>query len=63
MRVKIGFTWYDSNEQPICIQVSEGEQSQIADLDRSIARNGKYAVFPNTEEMSTEEMLSWMKES
>jgi len=62
MKVKIGDTWYDSNEQPICIQISEGEQSQIADLDRSVARNGKYAVFPDTEAMTTEEMFDWMRE-
>ena len=61
MRVKIGDTWYNSDEQPICIQISETEQRQIAELDRSVATNGKYAIFPDATIMSKDEMLQWMK--
>lgn len=62
MRVKIGDKWYNSNIQPICIQVNKTEQGHIADLDRSVASNGKYASFPETMEMSREEMFEWMRE-
>lgn len=61
MKVKIGNTWFDSNEQPICIQVSELEQKQIGNLDRTIAIHGKYAIFPDEVEMSDGEMIEWMK--
>lgn len=60
MKVKIGSVWHDSNEEPICIQISKGEQQQIADIDRSVATNGKYAIFPG--DWTREEMLTWMRE-
>lgn len=46
MRVRIGDQWYSTKDQPICIQLSELEQQQIAAMDRSVAPQGKYAVFP-----------------
>lgn len=61
MKVKIGDTWYDSNEQPICIQVSEQEQRQIADIDRSIAPKGKYAIFPDIMNWTHDQMREWMQ--
>lgn len=33
MRVKIGNQWHDSNQEAICIQVSECEQEQIGSMD------------------------------
>lgn len=60
MRVKIGDTWYDSNEQSICLQVSEGEQQQIADMDRAVSKNGKYAVFPDADKTTATQKLEWM---
>ena len=60
MRVKVGDRWYSSDEQPICIQVSKGEQRQIAEMDRSIAKHGKYAIFPNADKTTAEEKLEWM---
>lgn len=60
MRVKIGDTWHDSDEEPICIEVSETEQKQIADMDRSVARHGRYAKFPDADAMTSEQMFDWM---
>lgn len=62
MRVKIGDTWYSSDEQPICIQVNETEQQQIGNLDRAVAKEGKYAVFPESNKTSVEEKLDWMSD-
>lgn len=62
MRVKIGNRWYDSNQQPICIQISEEEQEQIANMDRQVANKGKYASFPPNCNMSAAEMLKWMSD-
>jgi predicted transcriptional regulator YdeE len=60
MKVKIGEAWYSSDEQPICIQVSELEQKQISQMDRKQAPAGKYAIFPNSDEITPEEMRDWM---
>lgn len=61
MRVKIKDTWHDSKEEPICIQISEGEQEQIKNMDRRIAQNGKYAVFPDSDKMTRKQMLDFME--
>ena len=61
MKVKIGDTWYDSDEQPICVQVTEGEQQQIADIDRAVAPAGKYCIFPDSEDWDMESMREWMQ--
>ncbi|SDJ89360.1 hypothetical protein [Billgrantia gudaonensis] len=60
MRVKIGNQWHDSRDEPICIQVSEGEQLQIAQMDRTVAKNGKFAVFP--EDWTTHQAIDWMRD-
>jgi len=48
MRVKLGSQWHDSRDEPICIQLGIGEQKQIAEMNRSVATEGKYAVFPDS---------------
>lgn len=60
MRVKVGNQWHDSREEPICIQVSEGEQLQIAQMDRRVAKKGKYAIFPDG--WSVSQATEWVKE-
>ena len=60
MRVKIGNQWHDSEVEPICIQLSPVEQQQIAGMDRTVALNGKYAVFPSGWERS--QAIEWMKD-
>ena len=63
MRVKIGDVWYDTKDQPICIQFNEAEQKQISDMDRSVAKKGKYAIFDCEEvkDWTTEQMHDWMQ--
>ncbi|WP_447529841.1 hypothetical protein [Vreelandella sp. TE19] len=60
MRVKIGDQWHDSDLEPICIQISEGEQAQIGGMDRSVATQGKYAIFPDS--WRAEKCREWMNE-
>lgn len=61
MRVKIGDTWYDSNDQPICIQISEIEHGHISGMDRGVASQCKYASFPDSSGMSPDQMRDWME--
>lgn len=60
MRVKVRGEWFSSYDEPICIQISESEQQQIADIDRGVAPQGKYAVFPESDKLSREEMIELM---
>lgn len=64
MKVKIGDTWYSSDETPICIQIDDTEQSQIADMPKPSAAGslGKYAKFGDGCGMSVDEMRAWMKD-
>jgi len=61
MRVKIGNVWHNCEDEPICIQISKGEQEQIASLDRRIATEGKYAIFPDSCGLTKDQMLAWME--
>lgn len=63
MRVKIGNKWFDSDDQPICIQINDVEQNHISQIDRKIAESGKYAVFPDNTEMTVDQMREWMNEA
>ncbi|WP_275286892.1 hypothetical protein [Halomonas elongata] len=60
MRVKIGNQWHDSNEEPICIQLSPGEQEQVAGMDRTKAPEGKFAIFPGSWGGDRCAMRRWM---
>ena len=60
MRVKVGDTWYDAKDQPICIQMSEGDQRNIANMDRAVATEGKYAIFPGAWG-TPDQMREWME--
>lgn len=60
MRVKIGDTWHDSKNEPICLDVSPLELSQIASMDQSKDSELKYASFPDGWG-STEQMYAWME--
>ncbi|WP_339745573.1 hypothetical protein [uncultured Maricaulis sp.] len=61
MRVKIGDQWFDSIEQPICVQLSEAEIDHFERLVISgdDAPERKFASFPD-DWGSSEEMLAWM---
>ena len=61
MRVKIGDTWYSSDDQPICIQLTKAEQKDICSMYRCILVQGKYAVFPDNNNMTVEERREFMK--
>jgi hypothetical protein len=65
MKVKIGDTWYDSDDQPICVQVDETERSEIAGMVLSPAKNGskkygRYGRFPESDTTTTEQKHHWM---
>ncbi|OLF81274.1 hypothetical protein AWH62_00950 [Maricaulis sp. W15] len=61
MRVKIGDDWFDSDHQPICIELSEAEIDRV---DRFLvngedAPERKFACFPD-DWGTSEEMIAWM---
>lgn len=47
MRVKVGDTWYDAQDIPIKIELSEGEREQIKNLTETGTRGVYgYAIVP-----------------
>ncbi len=62
MKVKIGDTWYDSADEPICIHVSKMEQDQIGSIDRTVIAQGKYASFPDSLKANADQRLKWMND-
>lgn len=61
MKFKVKDVWYDSDIEPLCLQVNEVEQRHIAELDRSKAPEGKYGSFPLNAELSMEQMLEFIE--
>jgi hypothetical protein len=57
MRVKIGDTWHSPEDQPISIELNDGERRQISKMEGGVRL---YAQYPDT--MSPESMRIWMAE-
>lgn len=56
MKVKIGFKYYDSEDQPIMIVLSDKDKENIKNMLKHCT---KYAVFAENT-FSHEEMIKWM---
>ena len=61
MRVKVGDTWYSSDEQPICIELSEAECARITGVNLLVSEKRKHALVPNMRNMTTAEIKKWME--
>lgn len=57
MKVKIGDTTYDSNNEPIMIITTEDEREHIYNMNGSC-----YCSYPNNEKYTYEYITKWMKE-
>lgn len=57
MKVKIGNTWYDPNEQPIMIVLENQDKRNI---ERMHPEAKKYCMYP-TEKYSLEEIYDFME--
>lgn len=58
MRIKIGDTWYDSDDVTMMVVLSDIDKSNIANMHDSCDR---YAIFMEGT-VSNESMHSWMDE-
>jgi|GEM_PF-2159291 len=56
MKVKIGDTWFDAKDEPICIELNDQDKEVLANIGEL---HKKYAVFPE-DWGSKQEMLDWM---
>jgi len=59
MRVKIGDKWFDGNEQPVMVELTDSDKQNIANM---LPHCTKYAMFPDNDHRSTEDMKKWMSE-
>lgn len=58
MRVKIGNEWYSDNDQPIMIELTEGDKKNISNMAEGATR---YAVYPtNTFGGDSQLAFDWM---
>jgi len=57
MKVKINDTYYDSEETPIMVILTDSEKCHIRNMPNG---NYKYVSFPDT--MLVEEIKDWMNE-
>jgi len=58
MRVKINDTWYDANDVPILIEMSDKDKENIANMAKG---SNRYGVIPDYT-MSVEEATKWVRE-
>jgi hypothetical protein len=56
MRVKIGEIWYDGNDQPLMVELTEDDKKNIADANKL----KKFCQFPDTG-YSKEDIIKWME--
>lgn len=57
MRVKIGDTWYNSDNQPICLELEGADKENIANMFPDAT---KYAVAPDGYFKSNKIFMDWM---
>lgn len=57
MRVKINDKWFDSSQTAICIELTGQDKDNIENMHPDC---DKYAMFPDSESISKDEMLAWM---
>lgn len=58
MRVKVGNNWFDSHNQPICVELSDEDKAHIAGMPGK-----KYASFPDNSAMSFGAKMEWMADA
>jgi hypothetical protein len=60
MRVKMGNTWYDAKNVAICIEMDEFDKHNLVRILGT--EQTKYAVFPDNDSRTDEELRNWMRE-
>lgn len=55
MRIKVGDAWISSEDQPIAVELNDGEREQIAEMEAGVR---VYCQFPDT--MAAESVKIWM---
>jgi hypothetical protein len=58
MRVKIGETWYDPNNIPIMIELTDADKINIANM---LPEAKRYSAYPDGVFESDQEALDWME--
>ena len=57
MRVKIGNTWYNSDNEPIVVQFEGKDKENVASMQSTAT---KYAVAPDSYFKSNKDFEDWM---
>jgi hypothetical protein len=59
MIVKLGSKFYDSNNMPIMIILSDQDKKNISNMSEDAH---KYCSFPDNEKLTDDEIRNWMNE-
>lgn len=62
MRIKVQDKWFDSDEEPLCVQFSKKDLENLKNAEWPENVKHKYATFPDHFEMTQEECSEWMDE-
>jgi hypothetical protein len=57
MRIKVNDEWYDGEDQPVMVELTDQDKINIANMDKECK---KYCARPN-EGYTSEQILEWMK--
>ncbi len=61
MRIKVGDTWYDAKDVPICLQMDDNDLEAIKGMTRETSPQLKYAVYWESAAFKTvDEVKTWM---
>ena len=56
MRIKIGDTWHDPNQEPVMVELTKADQENIANMHPDAKM---YCAYPD--DMTPEQVEEWMK--
>ena len=59
MKVKVGDEWFDSNDVPICLELSDIEKEQIGNMS---PKDTKYAVVHKSEFIDSDTFKRWIND-
>lgn len=62
MRVKIGNTWYDAAETPICIQFEDVEIEGVKGMTKDGAPNNRFIAFTESDGLTADVIRQWVRD-
>ena len=62
MRIKIGNTWHDASEVPVCIQFDDAALEYVKGMNEETSPNKRFAAVHSFEGLTHEMIRRWMRD-